>query len=46
LTLVDIEQKAGTYYVDFSATSVASGVYLYVLQAGDFVETRKMVIFK
>jgi predicted esterase len=39
-------KPAGTYEVTFDATGVPSGVYLYRLQAGDYVETRRMVVVK
>ncbi|RMF63322.1 MAG: T9SS C-terminal target domain-containing protein, partial [Bacteroidetes bacterium] len=45
-TLVDTEQKAGRYEVRFDARHLASGVYFYRLRAGDFVQTRKMVLLK
>ena len=39
-------QPAGNHRVRWDASSFASGVYLYRLQAGDFVQTRKMVLLK
>jgi hypothetical protein len=39
-------KKAGTYKVDFDATGLPSGIYFYKLQAGDYVETKKMVLMK
>jgi hypothetical protein len=45
-TLVNEEKLAGTYEVEFSRISLPSGVYFYRLQAGDFVETKKMVLLK
>ncbi len=47
-TLVDARQNAGSYRyaLDASRFSLASGVYFYRLQAGDFVQTRKMVLTK
>ena len=37
---------SGFYQYEWDATGMASGVYLYRLQAGDYVETRKMVLMK
>lgn len=45
-TLVNQEQNAGSYSVDFNAKYLSSGVYFYRLQAGSFVQTRKMIILK
>ncbi|MDP2300942.1 MAG: T9SS type A sorting domain-containing protein [Ignavibacteria bacterium] len=44
--LVNEKKEPGTYTVDFSAANLASGTYLYRLQAGEFVQTKKMVILK
>jgi len=38
--------KAGYYEVEFNATDLASGIYLYRIKAGEFVETKKMVLMK
>jgi len=46
VTLVNGEQEAGYYEVVFENPGLASGVYLYRLQAGDFVETRKLVLLR
>ncbi|MFN3426676.1 MAG: T9SS type A sorting domain-containing protein [Candidatus Thermochlorobacter sp.] len=45
-TLVEGRQAAGQYQVPFTATGLASGVYFYRLQAGSFVETKKMMLVK
>ena len=45
-SLVNEEKVAGTYAVEFDGTSLPSGIYFYKLQAGDFVETKKMVLMK
>ena len=45
-TLVNENQTPGTYEVVFDATSLPSGVYFYQLKAGDFIETKKMVVLK
>ncbi len=38
--------EAGTYEVDFQADNIPSGTYIYRLEAGNFVKTRKMVLSK
>lgn len=45
-TLVNEAMKPGTYEVNWSASGTSSGVYLYRLQAGEFVETRQMILVK
>ncbi|MCH6575843.1 MAG: T9SS type A sorting domain-containing protein, partial [Bacteroidetes bacterium] len=44
--LVNKHQKSGFHKVTWSASKLASGIYFYRLQAGDFVQTRKMVLLK
>jgi hypothetical protein len=44
--LVNERKAAGSYEVNFDAAVLASGVYIYRPQAGDFVGTRKMVLTK
>jgi hypothetical protein len=51
-TLVNEPQPAGNYEVKFNAShaehgrSLASGVYYYILQAGGFVQAKKLIIMK
>jgi len=45
-TLVNEEKPVGSYELEFNATDLPSGVYLYKLQAGSFVETKKMILIK
>jgi len=45
-TLVDKRQQAGIHQVEWDATVFSSGVYYYRIEAGNFVETRKMIYLK
>jgi len=45
-TVVNREQTAGEYEVDFNAVNLTSGVYIYKLNAGSFVEIKKMILMK
>jgi hypothetical protein len=45
-TLVNEEKLAGTYRFKFDGTGLPSGVYFYQFRAGNFVETKKMVLMK
>ena len=45
-TLVNEELSAGKHDAMFDASRYSSGVYFYQLQAGDFIQTRKMILLK
>jgi S-formylglutathione hydrolase FrmB len=45
-TLVNEVCPAGVYMVRWDASSLSSGVYFYKLQAGEFTQTRKMVLLR
>ncbi|MFN0157722.1 MAG: alpha-amylase family glycosyl hydrolase [Bacteroidota bacterium] len=45
-TLVNEDLPAGTHQRSFDARGLASGVYLYRLSAGEYTETRKLVLMK
>jgi hypothetical protein len=44
--LVNERQQAGNYVLQFNASSLASGTYVYKLNAGEFVSVKKMVLLK
>ena len=50
-TLVNEEKPVGFYEVEFNSTglihqTLPSGIYFYKLQAGSYVETKKMILIK
>jgi WD40 repeat protein len=45
-TLVNGEKQIGSYELEFNAKHSPSGVYFYRLEAGSFVETKKMVLLR
>jgi len=45
-TLLDEYKQAGSYEVKWDASNNPSGFYFYRLQAGDFIETKKMILMK
>ncbi|MFA6978537.1 MAG: T9SS type A sorting domain-containing protein [Ignavibacteriaceae bacterium] len=45
-TLVNEEQPLGIYQVSYNQQQLSSGVYFYQLHAGDFVQTKKMILLR
>jgi hypothetical protein len=46
VSLVNQKQNAGKYEVQWDAANYPSGIYFYTLTAGDFKDTRKMILMK
>jgi len=44
--LVNETKSAGFYSVDFNASSLASGIYFYRIEAGEFSAVKRMVLLK
>lgn len=45
-TLVNKEQSAGNYEVEFNAVSLPSGIYFYRIEAAKYSETKKMILLR
>lgn len=45
-TLISKKQSQGYYSINFDATDIPSGTYFYRIKAGNFVETKKMMLLK
>lgn len=45
-TLLNNEKEAGAYSINFNAAKLSAGVYFYKLQAGEYMQVKKLVISK
>ena len=45
-TLVNQQQSAGSYDVEFNASNLTSGIYFYKITAGNFNAVKKMLLVK
>ncbi len=45
-TLINAKQAAGSYDVTFNASNLASGIYFYKIESGNFVSVKKLVLLK
>ena len=46
VTLLDEYRNAGSYVMNFDASSLASGIYFYQLRAGSYSSTKKLILMK
>ncbi|NQV41855.1 MAG: T9SS type A sorting domain-containing protein [Candidatus Marinimicrobia bacterium] len=46
MVLVNDFQQAGAHEIQFQAGALASGIYMYRLEAGNFTSTQKMILMK
>ncbi|HMQ70598.1 MAG TPA: FG-GAP-like repeat-containing protein [Ignavibacteria bacterium] len=44
--LVNEKKEAGYYYINFDGSNLASGVYFYKIEAGNFVQTKRLLLMK
>jgi len=45
-TLVNEQKKPGFYSVEWNASNIASGIYFYRIQAGDLIQTKKLILLR
>jgi hypothetical protein len=45
-TLINTQQKAGRYEINFDASQLASGVYIYRLEAANYTASKKLMLMK
>ena len=45
-TLVRENKSAGRYEIEFNANNLSSGIYFYTLNAGEYSDTKKMILIK
>jgi hypothetical protein len=46
VTLIDEEKPAGTYEIEFDGSELTSGIYIYVLDTGELMRTKKMILIR
>jgi hypothetical protein len=45
-SLVNENQEAGEYSIEFNASNLSSGIYVYRIASGNFVDTKKLILLK
>lgn len=46
VTIANENKNVGSYSVEFNASKLASGIYYYKIEAGEFTQTKKMILLK
>jgi hypothetical protein len=46
MTLINENRSAGWHTINFNGTGLSSGVYVYRIQAGGMVQTKKLMLVK
>lgn len=46
VTIIDEEKNSGNYSVIFDGKNLTSGVYIYQIQAGKFIDSKKFIVMK
>ena len=45
-TLVNQNQKPGSYEIKWNTSNQSSGIYFYRIRVGEFIETKKMILLR
>lgn len=45
-TIVDEVMSSGMHHIEFFAGLLTSGIYLYKITVGNYIQTRKMILLK
>ncbi len=45
-TLVNEQQRAGYHQIEWDASGFSSGIYYYIIEAGEFQDVKKMVLIR
>ncbi|MBT8379233.1 MAG: T9SS type A sorting domain-containing protein [Ignavibacteria bacterium] len=45
-TIVNENLSAGEYEIEFNGNGMSSGIYIYQLKSGSFIQTKKMILLK